>query len=67
MRRSSVRVLLPTEGKDLSFHLVGTRESLPEALDLGSAVLPVLARSYWRQALAALVVLLLLRRMLRRS
>lgn len=39
----------------------------PEALDLGSAVLPVLARSYWRQALAALVVLLLLRRLLRRS
>jgi uncharacterized protein len=39
----------------------------PEALDLGSAVLPVLARSYWKQALAALVVLLLLRRVLRRS
>jgi len=39
----------------------------PEALDLGSAVLPVLARSYWRQALAALVVLVLLRRLLRRS
>jgi carbon monoxide dehydrogenase subunit G len=41
------------------------RES--EALDLGSAVLPVLAKSYWRQALAALVVLVLLRRLLRRS
>ena len=39
----------------------------PEALDLGSAVLPVLARSYWRQALAVVVVLLLLRRLLRRS
>lgn len=39
----------------------------PEALDLGSAVLPVLVRSYWRQALAALVVLLVLRRLLRRS
>lgn len=39
----------------------------PEALDLGSAVLPVLARSYWRQALAALVVLVLLRRLVRRS
>jgi len=39
----------------------------PEALDLGSAVLPVLAKSYWRQALAALVVLVLLRRLLRRS
>jgi uncharacterized protein len=41
------------------------RES--EALDLGSAVLPVLAKSYWRQALAALVVLVVLRRLLRRS
>ena len=35
-----------------------------EALDLGSAVLPVLAKSYWKQALAALVVLILLRRLL---
>ena len=39
----------------------------PEALDLGSAVLPVLAKSYWKQALAALVLLVLLRRLLRRS
>jgi len=39
----------------------------PEALDLGSAVLPVLAKSYWKQALATLVVLVLLRRVLRRS
>jgi carbon monoxide dehydrogenase subunit G len=39
----------------------------PEALDLGGAVLPVLAKSYWKQALAALVVLVLLRRLLRRS
>ena len=39
----------------------------PEALDLGSAVLPVLAKSYWKQALAVLVVLVLLRRLLRRS
>ncbi|MBD3924857.1 SRPBCC family protein [Nocardioides cavernae] len=38
----------------------------PEALDLGSAVLPVLAKSYWKQALAALVVLVLLRRLLKR-
>jgi len=37
-----------------------------EALDLGSAVLPVVAKAYWRQALAALVVLVLLRRLLRR-
>ena len=48
----------------------GTAEAAaagPEALDLGSAVLPVLAKSYWKQALAALVVLVLLRRLLRRS
>jgi carbon monoxide dehydrogenase subunit G len=38
----------------------------PEALDLGSAVLPVLARSYWRQGLAGLVVLVVLWRLLRR-
>jgi len=37
-----------------------------DALDLGSAVLPVLARTYWRQALAAVLVLLVLRRLLRR-
>lgn len=36
-----------------------------EALDLGSAVLPILARTYWKPALAAVVVLLLLRRLLR--
>ncbi|TGN64281.1 carbon monoxide dehydrogenase [Nocardioides eburneiflavus] len=38
----------------------------PEALDLGSAVLPVLLRSYWKQAAVALVVLVVLRRLLRR-
>ena len=37
-----------------------------EALDLGSAVLPVLLKSYWKQALAAVVGLAVLRRMLRR-
>lgn len=36
-----------------------------EALDLGGAVLPVLAKTYWRQALAVVVVLALLRRLLR--
>ncbi len=36
-----------------------------EALDLGSAVLPILARTYWKPALAAVVGLLLLRRLLR--
>ena len=39
----------------------------PEALDLGAAVLPVLARAYWRQALGALLVLVVLRRLLSRS
>lgn len=38
----------------------------PEALDLGSAVLPVLIKSYWKQAAVALVVLAVLRRLLRR-
>jgi hypothetical protein len=47
VRRSSVRVLLPTEGKDLSFHLVDTRESLPEVLDKGV----VLERERYREAL----------------
>ena len=37
-----------------------------ETLDLGSAVLPVLLKSYWKQALAAVVVVALLRRLLRR-
>lgn len=37
-----------------------------EALDLGSAVLPVLLRSYWKQALAALAGLVVVRRLLRR-
>ncbi len=43
------------------------RMTVRQALDLGSAVLPVLAKSYWKQALAVLVVLVLLRRLLRRS
>jgi carbon monoxide dehydrogenase subunit G len=37
-----------------------------EALDLGSAVLPVILKSYWKQALAAVVVLVVLRRLLKR-
>ena len=36
-----------------------------EALDLGGAVLPVLARTYWKQALGVVVVLALVRRLLR--
>lgn len=37
-----------------------------EALDLGSAVLPALVRSYWKQAVAALAVLVIVWRLLRR-
>jgi hypothetical protein len=37
-----------------------------EALDLGSAVLPVILRSYWKQALGALAGLAILRRLLKR-
>ncbi len=40
--------------------------SEPEALDLGTAVLPILARTYWRPALGAVVVLVVLWRALRR-
>ncbi|RYC12629.1 SRPBCC family protein [Nocardioides zhouii] len=37
-----------------------------EALDLGSAVLPVILKSYWKQALGALIGLAVLRRLLKR-
>ena len=37
-----------------------------DALDLGATVLPVLAKTYWRQAVALVLVLLVLRRLLRR-
>jgi carbon monoxide dehydrogenase subunit G len=37
-----------------------------EALDLGATVLPVLAKAYWKQALGALLVLVVLVRLLRR-
>ncbi len=37
-----------------------------EALDLGSAVLPVILKSYWKQAVAALAGLAILRRLLKR-
>jgi uncharacterized protein len=38
-----------------------------DAIDLGATVLPVLLKSYWKQALGVLVVLLVLRRLLRRG
>ena len=37
-----------------------------EALDLGSAVLPVILKSYWKQVVGALVGLAILRRLLKR-
>jgi carbon monoxide dehydrogenase subunit G len=37
-----------------------------DALDLGATVLPVLARTYWKQALGVLVVLFVLTRVVRR-
>ena len=37
-----------------------------DALDLGATVLPILAKAYWKQALAGLVVLAVLIRVLRR-
>jgi carbon monoxide dehydrogenase subunit G len=37
-----------------------------DALDLGATVLPILVRTYWKPALAALLVLLVIRRILRR-
>lgn len=38
-----------------------------DALDLGATVLPVLLKSYWKQGLGVLLVLLVLRRLLRRK
>lgn len=37
-----------------------------DSLDLGATVLPVLARTYWRQAVGVVVVLIVLRRLLAR-
>ena len=38
-----------------------------DAIDLGATVLPVLVKTYWRQALAVVLVLLVVRRLLRRG
>ncbi len=38
-----------------------------DAIDLGATVLPILAKTYWRQALGVIVVLLLLRKLLHRG
>jgi hypothetical protein len=37
------------------------------ALDLGATVLPVLLKTYWKQALGAVLVLLVLRKLLKRG
>ena len=36
---------------------MGKRKKDDDALNLGTTVLPILFKSYWKQALAALVVL----------
>jgi carbon monoxide dehydrogenase subunit G len=62
MRRQSASETTPPAATPL-------RESRPannEALDLGATVLPVIAKTYWKQALGVLLVLLVLRRLLRR-
>ena len=41
-------------------------ERSDDAIDLGSTVLPVLARTYWRQVVAGVVALLVLRRVAKR-
>jgi uncharacterized protein len=37
--------------------VAGQRKKDDDALNLGTTVLPILVKSYWKQALAALVVL----------
>ena len=59
-RSSSPR---PLRGR---FHRPAPANPPTEALDLGSAVLPVLAKTYWKQGVGLLVVLALLWRLLRR-
>ena len=36
----------------------GARKKNDDALDLGAAVLPILFKTYWKQALAALIVII---------
>ncbi len=56
--------------RDLGAQRASTAAASPsndDALDLGATVLPVLLKSYWRQALGVLVVLLVLRKLLKRG
>ena len=46
---------------------VGSSGDDDNALDLGATVLPVLAKTYWKQALAVVLVLLVLRKLLNRG
>ena len=41
--------------------------SSDDALDLGATVLPVLLKSYWKQAAGVILVLLVLKKLLSRS
>jgi carbon monoxide dehydrogenase subunit G len=51
-------------GAGLGSGASGAREN--DALDLGATVLPILVKSYWKQALGALLVLLVLKKLLGR-
>jgi carbon monoxide dehydrogenase subunit G len=61
----------PTDNvRDLGTSAPSRRPTGPQnddAIDLGATVLPVLLKSYWRQALGVILVLLVLRRLLRRG
>jgi carbon monoxide dehydrogenase subunit G len=56
------RLAEPTPGRSPAT----STPSTDEAIDLGATLLPVLARTYWRQALGTLLVLVVLRRLLHR-
>jgi hypothetical protein len=57
----------PPPRPDTVRHLQPPPPAQDDALDLGATVLPVLLKSYWRQALGVVIVLLILRRLLKRD
>ncbi|WP_030482808.1 SRPBCC family protein [Nocardioides aequoreus] len=79
MRRESAPPAAPSApaGPEASESRMGNMRAVPsdpppresagdDAIDLGATVLPVLAKAYWKQAAAGLVVLLVVLRVLRR-
>jgi len=58
-----------TAGTPSAPHPGGARRaaSSDDALDLGATVLPVLLKSYWKQAAGVILVLLVLKKLLSRS